>query len=179
MSGLQGPFAGGPHAGKPFIPTAGGGGVTPAGDIDGFFVVRRSSDQNSNFAVNEHFEWNVSSGSGIATLTTGVGQAGGLITINETGDYYVAFSIYMVVNEGTFEYALRYHPSDVNVTDRAGQEIWVVGYDNVAVDASECAGIASIVSLNAGDVIKLDMQLSTNPIRADFEMANLVLLKVG
>lgn len=175
------PFPGGPFVGKPFSPVAGGGGGGggPQTDFDGWFVARRSADQTSNLGVNNHYEFQVSDGSGIATLTTGVGQAGGLITINETGDYYVTFSIRAQVNEGFFVYALRYHPSDIDVTDKAGQTMWVVGYDNVATDSTESSGISSIVSFTAGDVIKLDITAVSNPVSYDFDYNSLVLLKVG
>lgn len=179
MNSLRGPFPGGPFAGRPFSRRAGGGGGASGTDIDGWFVARLSANQDANNNINQHVEYDVSNGSGIATLSTGAGQANGLVTINETGDYYVSMSMRALVNESSFLHGLRFHPSDTDVVDKAGAPLWIVGYDNVSINSTECTRIASIVSFTAGDIIKQDVLSSTTIVRYYFEFASLVLLKVG
>lgn len=175
------PFPGGPFVGKPFSPVAGGGGGGggPQTDFEGYFVARLSADQTTNLAVGQHIQWDQSATSGIATLVTGAGQAGGLVTINETGDYYVTFSLRMQVATGFMVGELRLDPGTTAVTDVAGQVMRVVGYDEVTTDATEGTGIASICSFSAGNVIKIDLENAQNPRGWDYLYCNLVLLKVG
>ena len=169
---MQGPFAGGPFAGKPFKRRAVGGGGDAGAAFDGYFVARKSANQAVNLNVGNIYELDISFGSGIATLS------GNQITINETGDYYLAWTQRGQVNEGRFDMEV-FTSGGAQVLDKAGIPIRVVGIDNDITDNSEGAQIASVVSFTAGDVIQLQIVVDQNITRLDAAWSTFMLLKVA
>lgn len=174
-------FNGGPFRGKPFVPAGGGGGGGGGGgsEFTGYFGARLSANQTSNVAVGQHVEFDLSDTTGIATLATGAGQADGLITINETGDYYAYYCL-QGRTTGFLTFRLFFHPSNAPVLDRAGINMSVTMMGRQSTDTSPAGNISSIVSLTAGDVIKVGVVSNVGTFSfIHFQFSSLVLLKVS
>lgn len=85
-----------------------------------WFVASLNGNQSTSIANANHIEFNASFGFGGITVSTGVGQAKGIITL-PTGFLYLC-RIYpgVTMNEATMDARLVYHPSDVAVTNPNG-----------------------------------------------------------
>ena len=130
------------------------------------YIARLSADQTTNIAVANHLEFDTDIGTGgLATVSTGAGQANGLFTINITGTYFVRFSNYFSCTNGFIFHELTQHPSNAQLLDATGQPLRTYSDDNRATDGTECATVQSIFELTASDVIKINFIQLSNAVR--------------
>ena len=126
------------------------------------YVARLSASQNANFAVNDHIEFDTEAGvGGLASVSTGAGQANGIFTINETGIYVLSIFVFASAVNGSFTIVPR-TAGDVDITDATGQILRVYSDDNVGTDATEAAGHQTIFQFTAGDTLKFALETSIN-----------------
>jgi hypothetical protein len=169
-------FKGGPFRGKPFVPAPGGGSGGGAGFGD-FFTARRASNQTTNVNIGNHFELNLGFGPA-ATVSTGSGQAQGLVTVAISGTYYVGFGTRFEVNEGDAVLNLYDDTAGSPLLDDAGKSLRIIGHDNVGTDSAEMSWASSVFTLTAGDVLKLEITNDTNLVQIENLFASFLMVKL-
>ena len=129
------------------------------------YTARLSANQNSNLSNGNHVEFNIDDGLSVASVSTGVGQANGLITMQRTGTFWIFFSTRMQINEGTCQLELYDHIGATPLLDIAGKPIRNSLTDNASTSFCEITGCGSIFQLNTGDIIKVEMVSMFNPVQ--------------
>ena len=120
------------------------------------YTARLSAAQLTNMAADNHIEFDIDDASStIATVSTGVGQANGLFTIQKTARYIIDYSVRMRLDEVQAYLELRTHPGTSPLLDIAGRNLVVQNSDDSPTDDCECPNNSSIFDLTAGDVIKV------------------------
>lgn len=144
------------------------------------YCTRLAANQTSNLALNDHVEFSIDGGTGgIATVSTGVGQAQGLITINQTGRFSIDIEMRMTINEGICELEVRSHPGTSPILDINGNPLVISVMDNFATDEASCSFNSSIFDLTSGDVIKLAFRASLNAVNATQQYCAFTMLELG
>lgn len=142
------------------------------------YTARLSADQTTNLAIGNHWELDLDDNPAVASVSTGAGQANGLVTVNRTGLYIVEFSWRITINESSYEAVLRSHPSNADLLDVAGQNLAILANDDSNTTVTEITGQSSIFSLTAGDVIKVDFRAGANLVAVNHEFTQLTLVAV-
>lgn len=130
-----------------------------------YFIARMSADKVSpgaDWNPGDHMEFDISGVSGgIATLSTGVGQANGLITIDVAGIYLLKYcwgSVRRGGVQGRMYMRAVFHPSNADVTDRMGVSMRTYSDTDFGASDTPNANIASICEFAQGDIIKFDVE---------------------
>jgi hypothetical protein len=128
------------------------------------FIARQgAATKTGGRAAGEHVEFDLGAGAA-GVVSTGVGQANGLITVQNTSVYWLSMGIRVVINEGYCVYSAYDNVGGTDLVDIAGQVLRVSTADNGTQPDSESTSNGSFFALNAGDVIKMECLVANNPV---------------
>lgn len=138
--------------------------VQPRKGPDYLMAARQGSNQTLNVGVNNHLEFNVHSSRGDSiTISTGAGQAAGIITVQPGKLYEIHVEVSAVVNEGHSQSRLVQHPSDVALVGISGTNSMLHRHiDNVAHDTVSTQSSVLVIAPTVETSFKLDITTNVN-----------------
>ena len=132
-----------------------------------YMYARLTADQTTNISAGNHVEFDVESSRGtLISLATGAGQADGIFTLAPGVTYEIVVAMRMELNEGAFNAQLYDDVGETAIVDDTGEDAAVlVGYDNIANDASQVGTNTVIFTPSVETDVKMEITAATNPVR--------------